>query len=152
MPEPLVTEAGDRIVCHSMRVFATPSGAMRYQDQAYDGWRSYLHSTLDQAILAAVQDMFVNGSGTSWRVRRLEMGHNPFLSQPAKLAQIAEECVRGSEPSFREVNVQCFRRSAFSIRDNLEERYDTMTWKRAGNHGNERSILEICFSNKLRGM
>ena len=88
-----------------MRAFTTPSGPVHYQDKAYDERRVYLHSTLDQAIPAAVQDMFVDGSGTSWRVRRLEMGHNPFLSQPARLAEIVEECVRGFEASFRVVKV-----------------------------------------------
>ena len=105
MAEPLATEAGDRILCQSMRAFTTPSGPVHYQDQAYDERRVYLHSTLDQAIPAAVQDIFVNGSETSWQVRRLEMGHNPFLSQPAKLAEIVEECVRGFEAKSRGSNV-----------------------------------------------
>ena len=118
VPEPLATEAGDRILCQSMRAFTTSSGPVHYQDQAYDELRVYLHSTLDQAydelrvylhstldqaILAAVQYTSVNGSGTSWQVRRLEMGHNPFLSQPAKLAEIVEDCVTGFEASFWEL-------------------------------------------------
>lgn len=80
--------------------FNSPSGPVHYQDAAYDGRRVYLHTTQDQALPPFAQDLFVSGSGTTWKVLKLDTSHSPFLSVPDRLADIVEGEIHQFAASF----------------------------------------------------
>ena len=81
--------------------FNSPAGRVHYQDAAYDGRRVYLHTTQDQALPPFAQDMYVSGSGTTWKVLKLDTSHSPFLSIPDKLADIVEGEILEFAASFK---------------------------------------------------
>lgn len=70
--------------------FNSPVGQVHYQDTAYDGRRVYLHTIQEQALPPFAQDHFVSGSGTAWKVVKMDTSHSPFLSVPDELADIVE--------------------------------------------------------------
>lgn len=103
VPEPLASEAANQIYGQSLLSFNTPSGPVYYQDAAYNGRRVYLHTNEDQALPPFAQDLFVNGSGTIWKIVKLNTGHSPFLSIPDQLADIVEGEIQQFASSFASV-------------------------------------------------
>lgn len=81
--------------------FNTPAEQVHYQDAAYDRRRVYLHTIQDQALPPFAQDLFVSGSGTTWKVLKLDTSHSPFLSISDKLADIVEGEILGFDASFK---------------------------------------------------
>ena len=98
--EPLASEAANQIYPQSLLSFNSPAGLDNYQDSAYDGRRVYLHTNQDQALPPFAQDLFVNGSGVTWDLVKLDTSHSPFLSTPENLASIVEEKVQTFIASF----------------------------------------------------
>ncbi|KAL8867436.1 MAG: hypothetical protein Q9174_005668 [Haloplaca sp. 1 TL-2023] len=88
VPEPLASQATDRVLPQSLRSFNTASGETFYGIPAYDNRRTYLHCNLDQAMPPTAQDAFVANSGVVWDVQKLNTSHSPFYSQPKQLAGI----------------------------------------------------------------
>lgn len=86
-----------------MLSFNSSAGVSHYQDAAYDGRRVYLRTNQDQALHPIAQDLFVTGSGVSWRVIKLDTSHSPFLSIPDKLADIVEENIKEFTTGFNSV-------------------------------------------------
>ena len=97
VPEPLATEATNQIYSQSIVSFNSASESVHYADEDYNNHRVYIHTELDQALPPFAQDMFVANSGTTWDVRKVKSGHSPFLSEPAALATLIKDIVKGFE-------------------------------------------------------
>ena len=95
VPEPLATEASNQIYGQSITSFNSASGPVHYADAVYDGRRVYIHTNNDQALPPFAQDLFVTNSGTTWDIRKLNSGHSPFLSEPAALATLIQDLIKG---------------------------------------------------------
>ena len=91
VPEPLATEASERLRGQSELSFHAASGPVFYAANQYDGRRLYIDTDLDQASAPAAQDSRVANSGAEWEVKRIATSHSPFLSHPAMLAKIVVE-------------------------------------------------------------
>ena len=64
-----------------------------------------MHTKEDQALPPFAQDMFVNASGVTWNILKLDTGHSPFLSEPVHVAKIIDEITKDFLASFDTVGV-----------------------------------------------
>ncbi|KAI4287132.1 MAG: hypothetical protein L6R35_003609 [Caloplaca aegaea] len=95
VPEPLATEATKKVLDQSIGIYTSPSGPVFYGTHHYDNRRAYIHTTNDMTLPPADQEKFVKNSGVEWDVRKIDMSHSPFLSEPAESASMVVEMTKG---------------------------------------------------------
>ncbi|CAJ2509004.1 Uu.00g140300.m01.CDS01 [Anthostomella pinea] len=87
LPHEDAQEWYDRLVTHSQDAVEAP---VQYVAADLTMPRYYLICELDRAILVVLQEQLV-ASILGMRVRRIEAGHSPFLSQPGRTAELIVE-------------------------------------------------------------
>lgn len=100
VPDNLASKAVDLIRPQPLLSFITPSDQTYYGITAYNNRRTYLHTNQDQTLPPFAQDAFVDGSGATWNVQRLDTGHSPFLSKPQQLAAIVVGNIKAFEATY----------------------------------------------------
>ena len=86
IPEGIADLAVAQLKNQSIMTFETPTGVPGWSDSGYDGRRSYLQTSLDEAVALADQQRMIAWSMVEWDVTTFKTGHSPFLTQPQQLA------------------------------------------------------------------
>lgn len=86
VPESLSNAAVAELKNQSRYSATTPCGPPAWSDAVYNGRRTYVFTTLDNAIPPAGQQSMVMQSEVQWDFETFKTGHAPFLSQPQMLS------------------------------------------------------------------
>ncbi|PVI00211.1 alpha/beta-hydrolase [Periconia macrospinosa] len=74
---------------------STPlDGQSAWADAAFNGKRTYIKTTRDNAFPLEAQNAMVRDSGVEWDVVELDAGHSPHLSHTGEVARIVGERVK----------------------------------------------------------
>jgi hypothetical protein len=72
---------------------AVPPSA--WAEPEFEGKIAFIKCLEDYCLPGFLQDLFVERSGVSWKVRELDTGHSPFASKPDETAQLILDIAAG---------------------------------------------------------
>lgn len=93
VPGPVADQAVAMLQLQSRLSFETKCPPTAWPQAIYNGRRSYLLCTEDQAIPFIGQQMMLKYSGVEWNTTEFKTSHSPFLSRPQETADWLEEQV-----------------------------------------------------------
>lgn len=65
-----------------------------WADEAFDGRRAYIRTSLDRCIPSFAQDAMIKATRVDFSVRDFQTSHSPFLNQPWHLASTLVEIAK----------------------------------------------------------
>lgn len=80
--EPRLSQAIAALRPHSRIALSSPSPPSAWALPSYNGRRGYIQPTQDQAVLLTAQEMMIKNSEVNWAIKKLDLSHSPFLSNP----------------------------------------------------------------------
>ncbi|KAF2447371.1 hypothetical protein P171DRAFT_511642 [Karstenula rhodostoma CBS 690.94] len=77
--------------------FNSPVPRATWDSDQYKGRIAFIKTLNDGAIPPHVQQAWIEGTGVEWKVKEMQSGHSPQLSQPEKLSDILLELAKEFE-------------------------------------------------------
>ena len=97
VPELLASAAVASCLNPSLTAFTSPIPRASWDSQAFEGRCAFVRTANDNAIPLPVQNMMLEGTGTTWITRDIDSGHSAQMAKPEELCEMVVELVQGFE-------------------------------------------------------